>query len=227
MKRKIALIRDQVSVFPDPDGVKGGEQDEYAGEVARYLGQIGYQVDIFIHKDHQEMLEIDEWADNVRIIHVPGGGVDLKNAHRENLPDAMQEFTGYLLGFCNRQDKTYDLIHADSWASGWVAAEIKAALGTPFVLTFPGRQHEWTTPKKDHTLFAERQLEAEDRILRDVDAIVTGSSNGYFPYCPCPTKLPGTAFLSTGRAGLVVFFRRRFSSASSWFLLGAPPPFSI
>jgi len=58
---------------------------------------------------------------------------------KEDLLPYMEEFTTYVLSFCQSTLKPYDLIHANFWMSALVAAEIKRKLGIAFVVTF----HAW------------------------------------------------------------------------------------
>ena len=175
MKRKIALISDEAFMIADHErgGVDG--QRAYTAEVARNLSQIGYQVDVFASKAEESRTELEEWLENVRVVHVPPGTSVSTQVCQEDLPDAMHEFAGYVLSFCREQEKPYDLIHAISWESGWAAVEIKAALGIPFVITYPGRDEEGRPLQQGENVFPGKRVEAEVRILRDADGIVADS----------------------------------------------------
>ena len=133
MTRRIALISEHASPLGILGGVDNGGQNVYVGQLARHLAAIGYEVDIFTRRDGKLFPETAEWVNGVRIIHVPAGPPT--HVRKEALLPFMDEFTAYVLTVCQR-DGGYDLIHANFWMSGLVAAEEKRALGTPFVITF-------------------------------------------------------------------------------------------
>jgi D-inositol-3-phosphate glycosyltransferase len=84
----------------------------------------------------------------------------------------MEEFTAYVLQFCQQQTPAYDLIHANFWMSGLVAAEVKRSLGIPFVITFHalGRVRRLHQGKADE--FPDERFAIEDRIITETDAII-------------------------------------------------------
>jgi len=175
MKRKIALISDGACIVAGPGRGDVDVQRAYVWEVARNLSQIGYQVDVFTCEGEASRTDLEERLENVRFIPLPHEASIATQARRQDLPDAMHEFAGYLLSFCSRQVKPYDLIHAISWESGWAAVEIKAALGIPFVITFPGREEEGRPLPRGEIEFPATGVEAENRIIRDADGIVAES----------------------------------------------------
>src|SRR3954454_8452852 len=84
----------------------------------------------------------------------------------------MEQFTAAMLKFCKRHRVSYDLIHANFWMSGLVAAEIKRANGTPFVMTFHalGRVRRQYQGEADG--FPDARFAIEDRIVAEADHIV-------------------------------------------------------
>jgi hypothetical protein len=66
----------------------------------------------------------------------------------------------------------YDLVHAIFWMSGVVAAELKRALGTSFVVTFHalGRVRRLHQGKADQ--FPDVRFAVEDRIVAEADRIL-------------------------------------------------------
>jgi phosphoheptose isomerase len=151
-------------------GVDGGGQNVYVGEVAKNLAALGYEVDIFTRRDSNILPEAAEWVNGVRIIHVPAGPPDY--VRKEDLLPFMAEFTAFILKFCQREDNTYDLIHANFWMSGLVAAELKQVVGIPFVVTFHalGRVRRFHQGEADE--FPTERFAIEQRIIADADRII-------------------------------------------------------
>lgn len=170
MNRRIALISEHASPFAILGGADGGGQNVYVGQIAKHLAAIGYQVDLFTRRDHPLLPEITDWSPGVRLIHVPAGpAVQIR---KEDLLPYMPEFTRYLVQFCRSQTFCYDLIHANFWMSGLVAAEVKQTLGIPFVITFHalGRVRRLHQGESDD--FPDQRFAIEDRMIAEANHII-------------------------------------------------------
>lgn len=170
MAKQIALISEHASPLSILGGVDCGGQNLYVGQVAKLLAGMGYDVDVFTRRDSDVLPETVEWLNGVRIVHVPAGPPTF--VRKEDLLPYMEHFTDYMLKFCRCQRKAYDLIHANFWMSGLVAAEVKRMLGTPFVMTFHAlgrvrRQHQ-----RQADQFPDARFDIEDRIVAEADHII-------------------------------------------------------
>ena len=144
------------------------EPGQPVAQIAESLARMGYQVDVFTCHGSREMPEVDAWHDTVRVIHVP---VSLTDS-REDLSVEPDESANFMIDFCERQEKPYDLIHAGFRSSGRVAAEIKSRLGIPFVVTFQSPAGE-TPPAQETGLTAmEEDIGIQDRVVWDADGII-------------------------------------------------------
>ena len=170
MTRRIAIISEHASPLGALGGVDSGGQNVYVGQTAKGLAALGYAVDVFTRRDSDRLPEVHAWQTGVRIVHVPAGPPSY--VRKEDLLPYMEQFTRYVLRFCAEQRAVYDLVHANFWMSGLVAAEVKRALGTPFVITFHAlgrvrRQHQGTADT-----FPDERFAVEDRLIAEADAIV-------------------------------------------------------
>lgn len=170
MKKRLAYISEHASPFGVLGGVDSGGQNVYVGQLAKHLAAMGYRVDVFTRRDHALLPEVADWVEGVRLIHVPAGPAT--HIRKEDLLPFMAEFTAYVLQFCKRQPVAYDLIHANFWMSGLVAADVKQQLGIPFVMTFHalGRVRRLHQGKADE--FPDERFAIEDRIAAEADAII-------------------------------------------------------
>lgn len=170
MKRQIALISEHASPVSLLGGVDCGGQNLYVGQVAKSLAAMGCDVDVFTRRDSDILPETAEWVNGVRIIHVPAGPPSY--VRKEELLPYMKSFTEYMLQFCRCQRNAYDLIHANFWMSGLVAAELKKQLGIPFVVTFHalGRVRRQFQRQADE--FPDVRFEIEDRLVAEADRII-------------------------------------------------------
>lgn len=170
MKKRIALISEHASPFGILGGVDSGGQNVYVGQLAKNLAALDYEVDVFTRRDNNRLPEVAEWVEGVRIIHVPAGPATI--VRKEELLPYMAKFTAYMLEFCRQQRPTYDLIHANFWMSGLVAAEVKRSLNIPFVITFHalGRVRRFHQGQADE--FPDERFAIEDRIITEADHII-------------------------------------------------------
>ena len=106
----------------------------------------------------------------VRIVHVSAGLAEY--VRKEDLLPLMPEFTSYIEEFCKAKNQTYDLIHANFWMSGLVAADLKLILGIPFIITFHalGRVRRFHQGEADR--FPEQRFAIEERIVAEADRII-------------------------------------------------------
>jgi len=173
VNRRIALVSEHASPLGALGGVDGGGQNVYVGQVARYLATRGWEVDIFTRRDAEALPEIVEWAPGVRVLHVPAGPP--RFVPKEELLPFMEDFTAYVSDAARA--RRYDLLHANFWMSGLVAADVKRALGIPFVVTFHalGRVRRMFQGEADRS--PPERLAIEDRVVAEADQIVAE--------CPC------------------------------------------
>lgn len=133
MPRHIALVSEHASPLSALGGVDSGGQNVYVAQVARHLTRIGYTVDVFTRHDDERLERICDLGHGLRVIHVPAGPA--RFVPKEEMLSLMPGFARWMEDFIDRNGR-YDLIHANFFMSGQVAGDLKAALGTPFVVTF-------------------------------------------------------------------------------------------
>src|SRR5688572_1295389 len=170
MNRRIAMISEHASPLATLGGVDSGGQNVYVGQLARNLAALGYDVDVFTRRDNPVLPESIEWSSGVRIVHVPAGPPEM--IPKEDLLQYMSEFSDWMLRFCRRQRRSYDLTHANFFMSGIVAAELRRRIGLPFVITFHAlgrvrRQHQ-----KDADRFPDERMDIEDRLVAEADQVI-------------------------------------------------------
>jgi D-inositol-3-phosphate glycosyltransferase len=169
MTRRIAFISEHASPLNVQGGVDSGGQNIYVGQMARHLAKLDYEVDIFTRRDSPAVPPVYPWAKGVRVLHVPAGPPEY--IRKENILPFMDEFAEYVLAAC-RSGGEYDLIHANFWMSGYVAAEMKQALGIPFVVTFHALGRVRRAYQQEADEFPDERFAIEERIVVEADRIV-------------------------------------------------------
>jgi D-inositol-3-phosphate glycosyltransferase len=170
VSRRIAIISEHASPLAILGGVDSGGQNVYVGQIAKHLAAIGCNVDVFTRRDGELLPEVAEWVSGVRIVHVPAGPP--QPVPKEDLLPLMDEFTAYVLRFCRRQRRGYDVVHANFWMSALVAAEVKRALGIPFVVTFHALGRIRRLHQREADRFPDERFAIEDRVVAEADHIV-------------------------------------------------------
>ncbi len=167
--RHIAIISEHASPLASPGGVDSGGQNVYVGQVARQLVRLGHSVDVFTRRDNTRAAEVVQWKEGVRIVHVKAGPA--RYVRKEDLLPYMDEFTDYCLAFMNGE-KDYEIIHANFWMSGLVAADIRKRTGIPFVITFHALGRVRRLHQKDADDFPDERFSIEERIVAEADRII-------------------------------------------------------
>jgi D-inositol-3-phosphate glycosyltransferase len=170
MSRKIAIISEHASPLGVLGGADSGGQNVYVGQIASRLAAMGHEIDVFTRRDSPFLPPVAEWVNGVRIVHVPAGPAE--QMRKEDLLPWMEEFTAFVLRYCKRRHEPYDLIHANFWMSGMVAAEVKRQIGTPFVITFHALGRVRRMHQGDADEFPDERFDVEDRIIAEADRII-------------------------------------------------------
>jgi len=170
MKRKIALISEHASPLAALGGVDSGGQNVYVGELAKQLGLLGYEVDVFTRWDDGRLPQVVQWTSGVRVVHIKAGPIEF--IRKEDLLPYMAEFTENMLAFSREQGDPYKLIHANFWMSALVAADIKKRVGIPFVVTFHALGKVRLLHQGEADQFPAARLEIEKRVVEEADRII-------------------------------------------------------
>ena len=170
MNRRIALISEHASPLAVLGGVDAGGQNVYVAQVARELAALGDRVDVYTRRDDPELPTVVEVGRGYRVIHVPAGPPE--PIAKEGLLPHMPAFFEWMLRDWTSNGRRYDLVHANFFMSGQVAADLRATLGVPYVVTFHAlgkvrRLHQGP----DDGFPAERDV-VETRVVREADRII-------------------------------------------------------
>ncbi len=129
---RVAMISEHASPLAALGGEDSGGQNVYVAELARRLGEMGHEVDVFTRRDGARRPVVVPFSGGVQVVHLPAGPA--KVLSKDELFPLMGEFRDAFYEFA--EEVPYDLVHANFWMSGWVACEAKRDLGLPFAQTF-------------------------------------------------------------------------------------------
>jgi phosphoheptose isomerase len=202
-KRRVCMISEHASPLAAAGGIDSGGQNIYVAQVARHLARFGYEVDVFTRRDNNRLPHVVEWKDGIRIVNVDAGPP--KFIRKEDLLPHMTEFRDYCLGFM-RAEKPYDVVHANFWMSGLVAADIKRELGTPFVVTFHALGRVRRLYQGDADAFPDDRFDIEQRVIAEADCIIA----------ECPQDREDLTSLYGGDAAKITIVPCGFDTAEFW-----------
>jgi len=170
MTNRIAFISEHASPLALLGGKDNGGQNVYVAEIARQLGEQGYQVDIFTRRENIISKEVNTFCQNVRVILVDAGPKE--QVEKEDLLPYMRDFRKEMEYFIKRNKISYQLIHANFWMSGLVAMELKERLDIPFVITFHALGHIRKMHQKEMDRFPPERVDIERAIVQRADKII-------------------------------------------------------
>ena len=167
---RIAMISEHASPLALLGGEDCGWQNVYVAQIAKNLAALGYEVDVFTRRDSKKLPDIVRWKNGVRIVNVPAGPATY--VRKEEMLPYMEDFAAYMLKFFRQSPVRYDILHANFWMSGLVAAELKRRTDIPFVITFHalGRVRRLYQGSADD--FPDVRFAIEDRLVAAADAII-------------------------------------------------------
>ncbi|HVS94634.1 MAG TPA: glycosyltransferase family 1 protein [Mucilaginibacter sp.] len=168
--KRIAFISDHASPLACIGTVDTGGQNVYVAQLAKHLAAKGYLVDIYTRRDDAGADEIVDWQKGIRVIHVKAGPEC--NVVKEEMLQYMQEFQANMTRFIIGNHLHYQLIHANFFMSGLVAAGIKKELDIPFVITFHALGCVRRIYQADKDKFPEERVEIEKMIVREANHII-------------------------------------------------------
>ena len=165
---RIALVSEHASPLAAIGGVDSGGQNVYVANLARQLGRAGHQVDVFTRTDDPALAPVVSFDRNVNVVHIDAG--PRRRVEKEKLLPYMHEFAVRMLMHCAQ--RSYNVVHANFFMSGLVAAQLQERLKLPFVITF----HALGKVRRQHQREADRfpleRIGIEERLVRCADRIV-------------------------------------------------------
>jgi D-inositol-3-phosphate glycosyltransferase len=168
---RVAMISEHASPLAAAlGGEDSGGQNVYVAELARHLGAMGHQVDVFTRRDSTHEPAIVPFAEGVRVVNLSAGPA--KRVPKDELFPFMVEFRDAFYRFAEEEPIPYDLVHANFWMSGWVACEANRDLGLPFAQTFHALGEIKRREQGANDTSPPERRAVEFRILEEVDRVL-------------------------------------------------------
>jgi D-inositol-3-phosphate glycosyltransferase len=168
---RVAMISEHASPLAAAlGGEDSGGQNVYVAELARHLGAMGHQVDVFTRRDSTHEPGVVPFAEGVRVVNLSAGPA--KRVPKDELFPFMVEFRDAFYRFAEEEPVPYDLVHANFWMSGWVACEANRDFGLPFAQTFHALGEIKRREQGANDTSPPERRAVEFRILEEVDRVL-------------------------------------------------------
>ena len=148
----------------------------YIREVARHLGRLGLEVDVFTRSQTPGVPEVVPLGPGARVVHIVAGA-------QQPMPPVeivaeLPEFIDAVEAFRRRTDGSYALLHGHYWLSGLVAVELARRWGrTPVVQMVHTLGVVKNAVSDDPGEWAPQvRLDAEAQVAARADRIVAATS---------------------------------------------------
>ncbi|MDB5010244.1 MAG: glycosyl transferase group 1 [Mucilaginibacter sp.] len=168
--QNIAFISEHASPLADLGGVDTGGHNVYVEQLAKFLVCGNYKIDVYTRWENPALPQVVDWLPDIRVIHIKAGPISM--LPKEELLPYMEEFKNNMLSYIDMEELNYDLIHANFFMSAMVAAEIKKAIGIPFVVTFHALGHIRRIHQGNNDKFPKQRLQIETDTAAMADAVI-------------------------------------------------------
>src|SRR6266481_3646284 len=115
-------------------GKETGGMNVYVRQVARELGRMGLQVDVFTRSQNPTIPRVVELGPGARVVHLPAGPE--APMPREAIHPHLDQFAAGVEDFARESGIAYDLIHSHYWLSGVAGLRLREKWGAPLVQMF-------------------------------------------------------------------------------------------
>jgi D-inositol-3-phosphate glycosyltransferase len=169
MFKRIALISENASPLATAGEENRGGQQGYVANLAHQLARLGYSVDVLTRKTSATLPDMIDWEKRVRIVNLRAGPA--LSMPQEEVLAHLDEFTTNVINFIRREGN-YDLIYANFWMSGIVAARVKTLFQVPFVLPFHALGKLPRASQGTGDEFAQTRYKIQEWVVGEADEII-------------------------------------------------------
>ncbi|MEB3295130.1 MAG: glycosyltransferase family 1 protein [Synechococcales bacterium] len=198
-RQAIALISDHGDPAAEIGREEAGGQNVYVRQVGETLAKLGWQVDMFTRKSHQDDPTIVQHSPHCRTIRLTAGPEEF--VPRDQMFQYLPEFVESFKKFQAKGGSNYPLIHTNYWMSAWIGLQLKQQQNIQLVHTYHSLGAVKYQAVAQVPTIAQTRLAVEQQILETGDCIVATSpqeaqhlrslvsSQGTIEVIPCGTNL--------------------------------------
>jgi len=174
MSLRVAMLSVHTCPLAALGGKETGGMNVYVREVSRELGRMGVAVDVFTRSQNPAIPRVVDFADGVRVVHLPAGPET--PMPRARIHDHLDEFTDGVDAWRIARGIDYDLVHAHYWLSGVVALALRERWSAPVLQMFHTLARlKNRVARTAHDLEPEVRIREETRVIAEVDRVVAAN----------------------------------------------------
>ena len=169
---RVALLSVHTSPLHQPGGGDSGGMNVYLSALSRHLAKTGAEVEVFTRATSDDQGSV-AMVDGVTVHHISAGPPQIDKS------DLASHLCAFSLGVMRHPAiRGVEVLHGHYWMSGWAGRVLRRRLGLPLVQTF----HTLARQKNDHLPAGDvpeppLRVAAEERVVRDSDAIVASTAS--------------------------------------------------
>ena len=174
MNLRVAMLSVHTCPLAALGGKETGGMNVYVRELARELGRMGVEVDVFTRSQNPAIPRVVELGERARVIHLPAGPE--APMARAEIHAYLDEFVEGLEAWRLTRGGAYDLIHAHYWLSGVAALTLRGRWSVPVLQMFHtlGRLKN-RAARRSAEFEPPIRLAEETRIVSTADRIVAAN----------------------------------------------------
>lgn len=174
MNLSVAMLSVHTCPLAALGGKETGGMNVYVRQVARELGRMGLQVDVFTRSQNPTIPRVVELGPGARVVHLPAGPE--APMPREAVHAHLDQFAAGVEDFARESGTAYDLIHSHYWLSGVAGLRLREKWDVPLVQMFHtlGRLKN-TVAQSPAELEPALRLDEETRIVAEADRVVAAN----------------------------------------------------
>jgi D-inositol-3-phosphate glycosyltransferase len=131
---RIAVLSVHTCPLAALGGKETGGMNVYVREVARALGRLGLEIDVFTRSQDPAIPEVVRLGPRARVVHVPAGPA--RPIARAAVADHLAAFAEGVEAFRIRERVRYGLVHSHYWLSGLAGLDLAGRWDVPLVHMF-------------------------------------------------------------------------------------------
>ena len=174
MTLRVAVLSVHTCPLAALGGKETGGMNVYVREVARELGRMGVDVDVFTRSQNPEIPRVVALGANARVIHLPAGPE--APMPREEVHRHLPEFVANLEAFRRREGMDYSIVHSHYWLSGVAGLSLSRRWGVPLIQMFHTLgQLKNEVARAPEELEPDLRIAEEERIVVAADCLVASN----------------------------------------------------
>ncbi len=172
--RRVAMLSLHTSPLAPLGGRETGGMNVYVREVARELGALGIDVDVYTRRADPALPEVEAFAPGARVIQVAAGPAE--RVEKEEMAGLTSAFADGVEAFRARESVTYDLVHSHYWLSAAAGEPLAERWRVPHVAMFHTLAEVKLRARASESERPDR-LEAERRLVHALDRVVAATEH--------------------------------------------------